>query len=200
MTHLVLAAGALAKVFALHPAVVAQLGVGRDDGDEVGKGVETGAAVHAHADTLAGEGKGGDDDPGRAGGRAASEGVAVGGEPVDDDLDLLPEVERRIPVGRALFGAVHGLRAEECADVVPEDVVVRVRLDGGPAPGPLLLSGVALGGGSRSRHGHRTGESAEQRQHRSRARRPNPVCEYLSSERNPDQPCHQPWSSPSCTS
>jgi hypothetical protein len=187
MTHLVLAAGALAKVFALHSALVPQLGVGRDDGDEVGKGVETGAAVHAHAHTLAGEGKGGDNDPGGAGSRAERERIAVGGETVDDDLDLLPEVERRLPVGRVLLCAVHGLRAEECADIVPENIVVRVRLDRPPPrnSGSLLLSDVVLGGGPRSRHGHRTSESAEQGQHHD-AHVLAVQIRYMSSERNPD--------------
>lgn len=121
-------------------------------------------AVHAHANAFSGEGKRRDDDPGRAGCRAEREGVAVGREPVDDDLDLLAKVEGRV-------AGVRGVRAEECAHVVPENVVVRARLDGAAHVGPGALAGWAG-------HDHGQACTVTAGQHRLlTCPRPNPVYE-----------------------
>ena len=166
---MVLAARAPAKVLALDSAVVSETGIWGDDGEEVCKGVQTCAAVHAHADAFTGECERRDDDPGRAGCRAECEGIAVGGETVNDDLDLLPKVERRIPLRRGLHGV-----AEERAHVVPENVVVRVRLDGPVFVSPAPLDDT-LWGRARSRgHGYRACTSAEPGQHH--------VCHVLTSQ------------------
>lgn len=79
-------------------------------------------AIDADANVFAGECKRRDDDPVSAAGECA----AVRRETVDDDLDLLAEVKRGV-------GGVGW--SEESADIVSEDVVVRVWLDGASTHG-----------------------------------------------------------------
>lgn len=109
--HLILASGALAKVLALYSVVISQFGVWFEDGEEVCKRVEPGTAIHADADTLAGECKRRDDDPVR-GKRERVSGRRKTGH---GDVNFLPEMERGFPLS---------LVSEERADIMPEDVVI----------------------------------------------------------------------------
>lgn len=153
-TYLVLAAGTFSKVLALYSAVVPQFYVGCDDREEVGKGVSTCVAVDADADALARECEGGDDDPVRAGWWCACESVAVGGKSLYVDLDLFAELKRCVRVLRRCC-----VVAEQCANVVPENVVVRVGLNVVDTPFLDVLDVLERWAGSR---GHRR-ESAEKR-------------------------------------